>query len=64
LEERDFLKDLGVDGNNIRHCIFNKWARRLWAVIVWLRLEASGGSFFKHGDEKSGLQSAGNFLTS
>lgn len=46
LEKRDFLKDLGVDGDNIWHCIFSKWAWRLWVVLVWLRLETSGGIFF------------------
>jgi hypothetical protein len=25
------LKDLGVDGDNITHCILNMWAWRLWA---------------------------------
>jgi len=48
LEEKEFLKDVGVDVDNIRHCTFNKWAGKVWAVLVWLRLETSGeGSFFQ-----------------
>jgi hypothetical protein len=42
-EERDHLKDPGVDGRIILQCIFRKWDVRVWIESIWLRIRTGDG---------------------
>jgi len=43
LRERDYLRDLGVDGRIIIRWIFRKWDRGVWTGLNWLRIGTDGG---------------------
>jgi hypothetical protein len=63
LKERDHSEDLGVDGRIILKCILRKYSRDVdfYSSGSGSRLRAS---FFKLGNEPSGLIKGGNFLNS
>jgi len=43
LKEGVHLEDTGLDGRVILKWDLNKWARRSWAGLVWLRIAICGG---------------------
>jgi len=43
LMERDYLEDMGVDGNIILKRIFKKWNGETWTGLLWLRIGTGGG---------------------
>jgi hypothetical protein len=42
-EERDHLRDSGVDGKIILCWVFMKWDMGLWTGSSWLRIGTGGG---------------------
>ena len=44
MRERDRLENLGVDGRIILKLILQKYDRRTWAELFWLRI-GTGGAF-------------------
>jgi len=43
LTERDYLRELGIDGKKILRWIFRKWDVRVWTGSSWLRIRTGGG---------------------
>jgi hypothetical protein len=43
LRERNYLKDIGVDGMLILRRIFKKWNGEVWTGLLWLRTGTVGG---------------------
>ena len=42
-EERDHLKDPGVEGRIILRWVFRKWDVGAWTGLIWLRIGTGGG---------------------
>ena len=62
LRERDHCGDPDVDGRVILRWIFRKWEEVVGTGWSWLRIGTGGGRLW--GEESSGSENAGNFLTS
>jgi hypothetical protein len=43
MKERDYLKDVGVDGRIILSCILLWWYARAWTGPIWFMVGTSGG---------------------
>jgi hypothetical protein len=59
--ERDHLEDPDLDGRIILRRIFRKWNWGACTGLIWLKIEAGGGTC-KCGDEPSGSIKCGAFL--
>jgi hypothetical protein len=44
LRERDYWKELGVEGEILLKLIFQKYNGGTWTRLIWLRIEKSGGN--------------------
>jgi hypothetical protein len=54
---------VGINGNIILKCMFNKHYRRMWAELAWFRRVSAVGSC-EQGREPKGFVKAGNFFNS
>jgi len=63
LRERDHWREPEVDGRIILRWIFRKWEGFVGTGWSWLRIGTGGGTC-EYGEEPSGSENAGNFLTS
>jgi hypothetical protein len=43
LNERDHLRDPGIDGRIILRWIFRKWEVGVWTGLSWLKIGTGGG---------------------
>jgi hypothetical protein len=43
LKERDYLKDVGVNGRIILRCILLRWYVKAWTGFIWFRVGTIGG---------------------
>jgi hypothetical protein len=42
-EGKKHLESLGADGRTVLKCVFKKWDRDEWTVLISLRIETGGG---------------------